>query len=77
MTKYEPTGVVINVDRAGPLHAELRARAGMPQKLEVRMGGKLLKLSGIRVGSRPDPRPYGTLVLDFQEKKAKPKKAKK
>ena len=77
MAKYEPTGVVVKVDSAAPLHAELRARAGMPQKLEVRMDGKLLHLSGILVGSRTDPRPYGTMVLDFQAKKAKPKKAKK
>lgn len=74
MAKKEPAGVVIKADRTGPLHAELKSRSGMPQAFQVRFGGKRVKLRGIGVKTLVDPRPYGTLVLDFlpvKRKKAK------
>ena len=80
MAKKEPTGVVIPVHDTTALHNELRSRAGMKQALEVRVDGKVMKMSGLRVDSFPTPRPYGTMVLDWQTAKvkaAKPKKPKK
>lgn len=69
--KKEPEGVVIAADKTGPLHVQLRAHAGMPQAFEVRFDGKVQKMKGIKVLTLVDPRPYGTLVLDFLTVKPK------
>lgn len=74
MAKKEPEGVVIPVENTVALHTELRSRAGMKQVFEVRINGEVVKMRGLRVYSRPAPRPYGTLVLDWQTAAVKAKK---